>query len=186
MNPWKSRYVDDGWLKRACAGCGERATIGEEIEVIQVSSSEGLWMHPPCAQRYDEWCEKEEEGFYTDKVLKFVRGEGSGIEPGTVGEERAKIAKDLVAKTPSLALPENLRELMATVEAVEHAIAMANGYVITDVARGLHGRQLADAIAGSLVTTLTNAVTLTDREIADIVEHVESERAAHRARLHQP
>ena len=63
--------------------------------------------------------------------MKFVRGEASGIKPGTVGEAGAKIAKDLIAKNPSLALPENLQKLIAAVEAVEREHAVANGSVIT-------------------------------------------------------
>jgi hypothetical protein len=112
-------YADDGWLDKRCLGCGKPAAEGEEIEIIQTSSSEGLWMHPPCAERYGEWCKKEHEDFYAIEVMKFVRGEASDIRPGTVGEAWAKIAKDLIAKTPSLALPENLQELIAAVEAVE-------------------------------------------------------------------
>ena len=38
--------------------------------------------------------------------------------PGTVGEAEAKIAKDLIGMNPSLALPENLQQLVAAVEAV--------------------------------------------------------------------
>jgi hypothetical protein len=112
-------YADDGWLEPECAGCGKAAAVGEEIQVIQASSSEGIWMHVPCAQAYLEWCEKEHENFYANKVMKFVRGEASGITPGTAGETEAKIAKDLIAKTPSLARPENWRDLRAAVEAIE-------------------------------------------------------------------
>jgi hypothetical protein len=124
---WKVHYVDDGWLEKKCCWCGEPAASDEEIEVIQVSSSEGFWMHPPCAQRYGEWCEKEEESFYTNKVLKFVRGEPSGIESGTVGEDRAPIAKDLITQNPSLALRDNLQELITAVE----ACARARSHVVT-------------------------------------------------------
>ena len=63
--------------------------------------------------------------------MKFVRGEPSGIIPGRLGEITAKIAKDLIGKNPSLALSENLKELMAAVKAVEHERAVADGLVIT-------------------------------------------------------
>jgi hypothetical protein len=122
-------YADDGWLEPECAGCGKAAAVGEEIKVIQSSSSEGIWMHLPCAQAYLEWCEKEEEDFYADNVMKFVRGEASGIEPDTVGAATAKIAKDLIARTPSLALPENRRDLMAAVEAIWRA---RNSVILSD------------------------------------------------------
>jgi hypothetical protein len=54
-------YADDGWLEKRCSGCGKPAAEGEEIEIVQASSTEGLWMHPPCADRYFEWCAKEHE-----------------------------------------------------------------------------------------------------------------------------
>jgi hypothetical protein len=110
-------YADDGWLYKRCAWCGKPGTKGEEIEIIQVSRCEGLWMHPPCTQGYSEWCEREDEYFWVNEVLKFVRGEVSPIKPGTAGEGAAKIAKDLITKTPSLARPENWRLLRAAVEA---------------------------------------------------------------------
>lgn len=88
-------------------------------------------MHLNCERHYIELCKKQEEAFYANDVLKFVRGEPSGIKPGTVDEGRAKIAKDLLAKNPSLALPENLQELIAAVEAIEREHAVANGRVIT-------------------------------------------------------
>jgi hypothetical protein len=86
----RTYFADDGWLEKGCTGCGKPAAEGEEIEIVQASSSEGLWMHRPCAERYFEWCEKEHEDFYANEVMKFVRGEASGITPGTVGEARAK------------------------------------------------------------------------------------------------
>jgi len=108
----KDHYADNGWLLDHCTGCGKPAAEGEEIEVIQVSSREGMWMHPPCAQRYYKWCEKEQEKFWThNEIPKFVRGEASDITPGTVGESLAKIAKHLVSQTPALARPENWRAL---------------------------------------------------------------------------
>ena len=110
-------FADDGYLDTKCSWCGKPAADGEEIEVVQVSSREALWMHLNCEKQYSEFCKKEHENFYAVEVLKFVRGEAAGIKPGTVGEAKAKIAKNLIAKNPSLALPENLQELIATVEA---------------------------------------------------------------------
>ena|SRR5215203_1949171 len=113
-------FTDDGHLDEACCWCGKSADLGEKIEVVQVSRREVLWMHPDCERLYSERCKKEDEEFYAIDVLKFVRGEPCGITPGTVGEVRAKIAKDLIARNPALALPENLHELIAAVED-EHA-----------------------------------------------------------------
>jgi hypothetical protein len=141
-------YADDGWLEKRCSGCGKPAANGQEIEIVQASSSEGLWMHPPCAERYLEWCEKEHEDFYANEVMKFVRGETSVITPGTVGEALTKIAKDLIARTPSLALAENRRELIAAVEAIErerNRVTLSDEIIAEcarwDRERGAHLRQ---------------------------------------------
>jgi hypothetical protein len=86
---------------------------------------------PALREAYSESCKKERGDFYADDVMNFVRGEPSGIIPGTLGEITAKIAKDLIAKNPSLALPENLQELIAAVDAVEHEHAVADGRSVT-------------------------------------------------------
>ena len=57
-------------------------------------------MHLNCERLYSEFCKKREEDFYANDVMKFVRGEASGIKPGTLGEVSAKIAKDLIANPP--------------------------------------------------------------------------------------
>jgi hypothetical protein len=124
-------FADDGYLDTKCCWCGKPAADGEKIEVVQWSSREAMWMHLNCERLYSEMCKKDEEDFYANDVMKFVRGEPSGIIPGRLGEITAKIAKDLIGKNPSLALPENLKELMAAVKAVEHERAIADGLVIT-------------------------------------------------------
>lgn len=124
-------YADDGYLDITCTWCGKPAADGEKVEIVQFSSREALWMHLNCEGLYSESCKKQKEDFYANDVLKFVRGEPSGIIPGRLGEVTAKIAKDLIAKNPSLALPENLQKLIAAVEAVEREHAVANGSVIT-------------------------------------------------------
>jgi hypothetical protein len=40
--------------------------------------------------------EKDEHNFY-NQVIKFIRGEGHDIRPGTIGMIQAEIAKRLVA-----------------------------------------------------------------------------------------
>jgi hypothetical protein len=126
-----THFVDDGYLDKTCCWCGKSAADGEKIEVVQFSSRSAEWMHVNCERLYSERCKKEQEDFYAIEVLKFVRGEPCDIRPGTVGEARAKIAKDLITRNPTLALPGNLQELIAAVETVEHEHALANGYVIT-------------------------------------------------------
>ena len=124
-------FADDGYLDTTCSWCGKPAADGEKVEIVQFSSREANWMHLNCERLYSEFCKKQDEDFYAIDVLKFVRGEPSRVTPGTVGEATAKIAKDLIAKNPSLALPENLQELIATVKAVEREHAVSSGCVIT-------------------------------------------------------
>jgi hypothetical protein len=155
-----THFADDGYLATACIWCGKPAIVGEKIEIVQTSSREALWMHQNCEELYSEVCEKQEADFYAN-VLKFVRGEPSDITPGTVGEARAKIAKDLIGSNPSLAFPDNLQQLKAAVEAVEHEHAVAGGWVFTlideEIAKGegvARERAIARAIAKATRTAL--------------------------------
>jgi hypothetical protein len=93
-------FADNGYLDITCCWCGNPAADGEKVEVVQVSSREALWMHLNCERLYSEFSKKRKENFYAVDVLRFVRGEASDITPGTVGENLAKIAKDLIAKCP--------------------------------------------------------------------------------------
>ena len=102
-------FADDGYL--TCSWCGN-----PDDDRIFEESPWAPWMHLNCERPYSEFF--EEYGFYAVEVLKFVRGEASAIMPRTVGEAEAKIAKDLIGMNPSLALPENLQQLVAAVEAV--------------------------------------------------------------------
>jgi hypothetical protein len=156
-------FADDGYLVTACIWCGKPAIVGEKIEIVQTSSREALWMHQNCEQLYSEDCEKREADFYAN-VLKYVRGEPSDITPGTVGEATAKIAKDLIGSNPSLAFPDNLQQLKAAVEAVEHEHAVADGWALTlsdeeiakiAKAKGVaRERAIARAIAKAVMTRL--------------------------------
>ena len=146
-------FADDGYLGTTCTWCGKPAAYGERIEIVQISSSEALWMHQDCEELDSEFCKKQKENFYAN-VMKFVRGEPSGIIPGTVGEVQAKIAKVLIAKNPSLALPENLQELIAAVEAVEHEQRVANGWAFT-----LDDEEIAKCKGAARERAIAKAVT---------------------------
>ena len=127
-----THFVDDGYLDTTCSWCGKPAADGEKVEILSMLVKRGKVDAPQLREALQrDVCKKDDENFYAVEVMKFVRGEASGIKPGTVGETRAKIAKDLIAKNPSLALPENLQGLIAAVEAVEQELAVAAGQVIT-------------------------------------------------------
>ena len=86
-------------------------------------------MREACERHYTSSA-KNAGGFLRQDVWKLARGEPRTSSPA-VSETRAKIAKNSIAKNSSLAVPENLQELIAPVEAVEHERAVANGLVIT-------------------------------------------------------
>ena len=104
-------FADDGYL--TCSWCGN-----PDDDRIFGEPPRAPWMHLNCERLYSEFFREEHENFYAVEVLKFVRGEASAIMPGTVGEAEAKIAKVLIGMNPSLALPENLQQLVFAVEAV--------------------------------------------------------------------
>ena len=72
----------------------------------------------------DEWdavwgqvARDNQESFYID-ILKYLRGEPSGIIPGRIGEIMADIAKELVKKNPELLLSANMDKLLSEIELV--------------------------------------------------------------------
>lgn len=97
------------------------AAIGEEFGIRIVSEHEPeFWGYATQA----EWraaCEAEaklsEQKFYDD-VMNYVRGKPHTLRRGTIGMVRARIAKKLIKKSPSLAAHDNRAELIQAVEAI--------------------------------------------------------------------
>ena len=74
----------------------------------------------------EERSREDEDKFYGD-LLKYLRGEAHDIRPGTVGECKAEIAKNLVNDDPTLMTLENKRKLLSNIEAIysrDHAITV--------------------------------------------------------------
>jgi len=66
------------------------------------------------------------EEFYAD-LLKFLSDQPCGIKPGTIGECKARIAKQLVQEEPGLIMPERQDEFLDRVKAIyerDHAIVV--------------------------------------------------------------
>ena len=112
-------FGDDRRMDNACCWCGKPGIFGETIVVVHASRRDVMWVHPNCERLSIEHGKKSHEDFFTNEIPKFVRGEPSGITPGTLGEHWARIAKKLIATNPSLALPEKVQELIAAVESYQ-------------------------------------------------------------------
>jgi hypothetical protein len=63
-----------------------------------------------------EW-EKESEA-EAERLLKYARGEPSGIKPGTDEETKAKIAKKLIEDDPTLLLEVNRARLLSEIKPI--------------------------------------------------------------------
>jgi len=61
---------------------------------------------------------KEQEDEFYAEILKFLSDEPNGIEPGTIGEAQALIAKQLVLEDPGLAAPAKRAELMNNIKRI--------------------------------------------------------------------
>jgi hypothetical protein len=79
--------------------------IGDEFGVDIVSEYEPeFWGYETKEEWEAAWAamaEEAEQNFY-NQVVKFVRGEGHDIRPGTIGMIKAEIAKLLIANSPDL------------------------------------------------------------------------------------
>ena len=80
--------------------------IAEAFDAEIVSEHEPRYWGFATEEEYKAWHEeiaqKHHQEFYED-VLRYVRGEPNDIRKGTVGERKAKIAKELISQTPELA-----------------------------------------------------------------------------------
>ena len=70
--------------------------------------------------------DQDEDNFYNE-VVKFVRGEGHDIRPGTIGMIMAEIAKRLVAESPDLLAEDKRPDLIKAVNMIydrDHAVVV--------------------------------------------------------------
>jgi hypothetical protein len=63
---------------------------------------------------------KAEDEFHVN-VIAYVKGEPNYLNEGTVGMEKAKLAKNLVAVDPHLSMAENKCELLETIDRMYYA-----------------------------------------------------------------
>jgi hypothetical protein len=72
----------------------------------------------------DQMGKEDDDRFYAE-LIKYLRGEPSDINPHTVGETKALIAKKLTDENPELLIPEMRKTLMAAIEEIyesDHAV----------------------------------------------------------------
>jgi len=75
---------------------------------------------------YNTISQNNDDHFYT-AVCAYVRGEGNGIVPGTVGEEQAEIAKRLLRDSP--AILDGKDRLLAEIAAIHYRESGAEAIV---------------------------------------------------------
>ena len=127
-NNWLWVYLNNEGFVTGLNRCG--ASDGDKIlsAIAEAFSTDIYSEHEPqfwgfdTQEEWDAWQreagKEHEDRFYAD-ILKFVAGEPSGIEPGTVGEKWALIAKRLAAWDPGLLAPEQRGELMEAIRSVD-------------------------------------------------------------------
>jgi hypothetical protein len=95
--------------------------IGDAFGVDVVSEYEPeFWGYETEEEWEAAWAamaEKKKQDFYND-VVKFVRGEGHKITPGTIGMIKAEIAKRLIAVSPDLLAVDKRPDLIKAVELI--------------------------------------------------------------------
>lgn len=127
-------YIDDDGfvsnLRRAGLNTPDKIleAIERAFDTDIFSEYEGQYWGFETQEEWDAWQDEEArksaEEYYVE-LLKHLRGEPNDIRPGTVGMQRAEIAKKLVEKDSALLLPENMDKLLTEVDAIygrEHGV----------------------------------------------------------------
>lgn len=116
------------FTRRGCVPWAIFDALVEEFKIELVSEYDYRYWGFATEEEWDNWhkqrAREAEDAFYDD-LLKYVRGEPNDLSPGTIGINKAKIAKTLVETDPSLAAPEKRDALLDAVEAIydqDHAI----------------------------------------------------------------
>jgi hypothetical protein len=129
-------YCDEEGLVSSFTRSGMNApqrilqAIGNAFGVDIVSEYEPeFWGYETREEWEAAWAamaEKSEQNFYNE-VVKFVRGEGHDIWPGTIGMIKAEIAKRLIAEAPDLLAEDKRPDLIKAVNMIydrDHAVVV--------------------------------------------------------------
>jgi hypothetical protein len=101
---------------------------GFDVDIVSEHEPE-FWGYETKEQWDADWAamaEKDEQNFYNE-VVKFVRGEGHDIVPGTIGMIKAEIAKRLIAESADLLAEDRRPDLIKAVNMIydrDHTIAV--------------------------------------------------------------
>jgi hypothetical protein len=101
--------------------------VQEAFDVVIVSEYEPQFWGFDTKEQWDasekERARQQREYYYLE-LVKFVRGEPNDIRPGTIGENEAMIAKQLVTDRPELLLPEMKDEFFRAIEGYRRNLAI--------------------------------------------------------------
>jgi len=102
--------------------------LAEEFETELVSEHDHRFWGFATQEEERDWNERmakeAEDNFYKD-LSHYLRGESNDLKPGTVGMQKAEIAKALVEADESLMAPDNRQQLLEAVEVIydrDHAV----------------------------------------------------------------
>lgn len=119
------------FTRRGCIPWSIYDAIAEEFEVEIVTEHDHRFWGFATETEWNDWNEtlrkEHEEEFYTE-IIKYIRDEPNGLEPGTVGMQQAEIAKALVEDNQSLATLEKRDVLL---EAVRTLYRPDNSFKVT-------------------------------------------------------
>jgi hypothetical protein len=118
-----SRYASNapGFILGAIESAFDTEIVSEHDPLYWGFNTQEEWY-----AAWDKIALEDREQFYQD-IMKYVRGEKSSLKPGTVGMQKAEIAKRLVSDNPHLKICDNREELFEAIEDVyshDHAVVV--------------------------------------------------------------
>jgi hypothetical protein len=120
-------YIDTEGIVKTITRYGANApgnilgAISETFDVDIVSEYEPQFYGFETQEEWDSWQEalsrKSEDEFYGD-LMKYLMSQPCSIRQGTIGEIKAKIARQLVTNDPDLMKPEKRDHLMRAIREI--------------------------------------------------------------------
>jgi hypothetical protein len=127
-------YIDDAGLVSSLSRYGRNApskileAISTTFDTDIFSEYEPQFWGFSSQEEWDtemEKMKKEDDDIFYAELIKYLHGEPNDINPHTIGEAQALIAKKLTAADPELLIPAMREKLIAAVEEIyesDHAV----------------------------------------------------------------